>query len=210
MTKESKWGSEELKIFRKLGSPRKIQDYLDKVIYSTDEFYRSPRRVIHDQRAHCFDGCLFAAAALRFIGFPPLIVDLLAYNDDEHMLAIYKVNNNFGAVAKSNFTGLRFREPVYRNLRELVLSYFNDYYNLDYIRSLRGYTVPLNLERFDYLNWMFSDEHLDDIADATETLRKYNLLTKKQLAYISPIDQRTYDAGMLGVVPEGIYVPKKN
>lgn len=203
------WNSKELNLLRKLSTPRKIQDYLDTTSYSDDPIYRSPRSVMRDCKAHCFDGCLFGAAALRFIGFPPLIVDMLAYNDDEHMLAIYKVNGCFGAIAKSNFTGLRFREPVYKSLRELIMSYFEDFYNLIYEKTLRGYTMPLNLARFDYLDWMFSDDYLDEVADATDKLRKYKLLTKKQISYLSLMDEKAYKAGMLGINHKGLFIPDK-
>ena len=199
------WNKEDLNLFKKLDSPRKIQDFLDKTPYSTDSFYRSPYSVIHDKKAHCFDGCLFAAAALRFLGFKPLIVDMLAHNDDEHMLAIFKVDNCIGSIAKSNFSGLRFRDPIYKNLRELVMSYFEDYYNLSYEKTLRGYTIPLDLSRFDHLDWMTSDENLEIIADATDRIRRYSLLTKKQEKTLSKMDEKAYKAGLLGSDAKGLY-----
>jgi hypothetical protein len=128
-----------------LDSPAAIQAFLDDIPYSTDDFYRCPLRVLRERTAHCFDGALFGAAALRRLGYPPLILDMLAERDDEHLLALYRVDSHWGAVAKSNFAGLRFREPVYRSLRELVMSYFEDYFNADGEKTLRGYTVPLDL-----------------------------------------------------------------
>ncbi|MCU0644839.1 MAG: hypothetical protein MUC94_11320, partial [bacterium] len=108
------------KLLSELSTPNKIQLFLDELTYSADEFYRCPRRVLHDRKAHCFDGALFAAAALHFIGYPPLILDLVPNDrDDDHLLALFKMNGHWGALAKSNFVGLRFREPIYRNLREL-------------------------------------------------------------------------------------------
>jgi len=115
-----------------LTSPARIQAFLDDIAYSTDDFYRCPLRVLRERTAHCFDGAVFAAAALRRLGHPPLILDLLSNGrDDEHLLALFKVDGHWGAVAKSNFVGLRFREPVYRSLRELAMSYFEQYYNIE-------------------------------------------------------------------------------
>src|SRR5260370_28506808 len=112
-----------------LDSPARIQAFLDSVPYSSDPFYRCPRRVLRDRRAHCFDGALMAAAALRVLGYPPLVVDLYAERDDDHMLALWQRDGCWGALAKSNFVGLRFREAVYQRLRELGVSYFEAFYN---------------------------------------------------------------------------------
>lgn len=191
-----------------LKSPASIQAYLDDLPYRTEDRYRCPLNVLRDRRAHCFDGALFAAAMLRCLGFPPLLVDLVAERDDDHILAVYKVDGHLGALAKSNFVGLRYREPIYRNLRELVMSYFDDYYNLDGLKSLRGYTAPLNLKAFDRFQWMTSDEHLDRIADRLDTIRQVHLLTPKMIASLSQLDKRSYEAGMLGTDMEGVYQPK--
>src|SRR5262249_54321052 len=133
----------------RLSSPYAIQSFLDVIPYSTDDRYRCPLSVLRDRRAHCYDGAVFAAAMLRRIGFAPRIVNLFAYRDDEHLLAVFQVDKHWGALAKSNFVGLRYREPVYRTLRELAISYFEQYYNLEGLRSLRSFTRPLNLARFD-------------------------------------------------------------
>jgi hypothetical protein len=182
-----------------------IQGFLDGIPYSADPIYRSPRSVLRDRKAHCFDGALFAAAALRSLGHPPLIVDLQAVRDDDHMLAVFKRDGCYGAVAKSNFVGLRFREPIYRSLRELAVSYFSDYYNLERERTLRAYTAPLNLARLDHLAWMTSDELLEQVADRLDRSRRFPLLTDRMIESLTPVDQRTYDAGMLGVNPDGLY-----
>lgn len=204
------WNLQEQQFFRQLNSPFIIQTYLDNLPYSDDSFYRSPRRVMQDGKAHCFDGALFAACALQFIGHRPLIVDIFADNDDDHLLAIYKVRNYWGAVAKSNFVGLRFREPVYRNLRELVLSYFESYYNLEKEKTMRGYTVPLDLSRFYHLQWMTSDQNLEQISDALDRIRHINILTPAMIKELKPVDERSYRAGMLGVNEAGLYRPDKD
>ncbi|HXK58428.1 MAG TPA: transglutaminase domain-containing protein [Acidobacteriota bacterium] len=196
---------EELKLLQELDTPAKIQRFLDSIPYSTDPIYRSPRSVLRDRRAHCFDGALFAAAALRFLGHPPRIVDLKAVRDDDHLLAIFKRKGRFGAVAKSNFVGLRFREPIYRSLRELVISYFDSYYNLEREKTLRGYTIPLDLRTFDHIDWMTSDDHLETIADRLDQIPSFNLLDEDMVRELNPVDERTYTAGMQGADPEGIY-----
>jgi hypothetical protein len=138
-----------------LTSPAKIQAFLDATPYSASDENRCPLRVIQDCLAHCLDGGLFAAAALHRLGYPALIVDLLPEPkiDDDHVLAVFKYHGCYGAVAKSNFSGLRFREPVYRSLRELVMSYFEDFFNVDGLKTLRGYPRPLHLAAYDRLDW---------------------------------------------------------
>ena len=205
---DEKWLPEEERLFSTLTTPDKIQAYLDSIEYSADSIYRSPRSVIRDQKAHCFDGALFAACALRQIGFPPLIIDLRAENDDDHILAIYKRYNHIGSIAKSNFVGLRFREPIFKNFRELALSYFEDYYNLLWEKSLREYSIPVDLSRFDTIEWMTSDKDLEKIADKLDKVRHYPLLTKEMREGLSEIDKRSREAGMLGTKQEGVYLPK--
>src|SRR5438874_7965950 len=162
----------ELRLFRKLSSPEKIQKYLDDLPYNKEkegETCYSPRLVIHHHTAHCFEGAVFAAAALRLMGRPPLILDLEAVRDVDHVIAVYRTNGCWGAIGKSNYAGLRFRSPIYRTLRELVLSYFEHYYNLDGEKTLRAYSRPGNLARFDSINWMISEEPLwaipENLAD---------------------------------------------
>ncbi len=200
---------EERRIMGGLTSPVEIQRFLDAVPYSTDPFYRSPLRVLRDRTAHCFDGALFGAAALRRIGYPPLIVDLLPNDrDDEHLLAVFKQNRRWGAVAKSNFVGLRFREPVFKTLRELVMSYFEPYFNVDRERTLRGYTRPLSLKPFDRLRWMTSEAHLERIAEWIDRIPRFSLLTDEMAAQLSLVDERSYRAGLLGADDTGLFKPK--
>ena len=200
----------ERKLMAKLNSPSRIQAFLDGFAYSTEEVYRCPLRVLRERIAHCFDGALFAAAALRRIGFPPLLLEMLPNDrDDDHMLALYKMNGHWGAVAKSNFVGLRFREAIYRTLRELVLSYFEQYYNVEREKTLRGYTAPLNLKAFDRFNWMVSDEPLEQIATRLGEIRKISVVAPQMIAKLSLVDPRSYQAGLLGAVEGGLYRPSR-
>jgi hypothetical protein len=198
----------ELQIFAKLKAPFKIQEFLDSIPYSDEERYRCPRSVLQDRKAHCYDGAVFAAAALRMIDYPPLLVDMLPNGrDDDHVLAVFRQNNRWGAIAKSNFSGLRFREPVYRGLRELIMSYFEFYYNIAREKTLVGYTAPLNLNRFDKLNWLVSDNVMDVIAIELDSNRKYNIISTAMARQLSAIDKRSYNAGLLGANNKGLFQP---
>ncbi|HOT28405.1 MAG TPA: hypothetical protein PLU72_09460 [Candidatus Ozemobacteraceae bacterium] len=203
------WTDRELEIFRPLATPFAIQAFLDEIPYSADPIYRCPRSVIRDRKAHCFDGALFAAAALRRLGYTPCVLDMLAERDDDHLLALFREDGFWGAIAKSNFVGLRFREPIYKTLRELVMSYFEDFYNIEGEKTLRGYTLPLDLSRFDRIDWMMRNEGLDEIADALDRQRKYDLISKAQAERLQKMDERSYRAGMLGVNPDGLWRPDK-
>jgi hypothetical protein len=158
--------------------------------------------------AHCFDGALFAAATLRRLGDPPLIMDMLPNErDDDHMLALYKRFGHWGAIAKSNFVGLRFREPIYRTLRELVMSYFEQFYNAERGKTLRSYTFPLNLKYFDQWNWMITDDSLEHIAQKLDRIRRVLVLTEPMISALSLVDERSYQAGLMGANEAGLYKP---
>lgn len=192
-----------------LATPNKIQNFLDEVAYGSEAIYRCPLRVLRERIGHCFDGALFAAAALRRIGYPALILDMLPNDrDDDHVLALYKLDGHWAAVAKSNFVGLRYREPIYRTLRELVMSYFEQYFNLEREKTLRSYTRPLNLKMFDRYEWMTQDEPLELIAQKLDRIPQSRLLTKNMAGQLSPVDERSYRAGMLGVNEAGLYQPQ--
>jgi hypothetical protein len=198
----------ERRIMAGLTTPNKIQTFLDGVAYSTEEIYRCPLRVLRERIGHCFDGALFAAAALRQLGHQPRILELLPNGrDDDHLLALYQVDGHWGAVAKSNFVGLRSREPVYRSLRELAMSYFEQYYNVAGEKTLAGYTRPLNLKAFDRHNWMTRDEPLDLIADRLDQIGRAAVITPAMAARLSPMDEKSYQAGMLGSDEAGLWKP---
>jgi hypothetical protein len=200
----------EHRTISQLTTPRKIQDFLDGLPYSVESICRCPLRVFREHTAHCFDGALFGAGALRCLGNPPLILNMIANDeDDDHILALYKRNGHWGALAKSNFVGLRFREPIYRNLRELVMSYFEQFYSVERKKTLRSYTVPLNLKTFDKLNWMTSDEPLERIGERLDGIRKVPLLTRRMIAGLSLVDERSYRAGLVGTNRAGLFQPHK-
>ena len=190
--------SSELRTLRALKSPARIQRFLDELPYNLSFTARSPQKVMRDRTASCLEGGIFAAAALRVIGFPPLIFDLEADQDTDHVVAIFKIRGHWGAVAKSNFTGCRFREPVYRSLRELAMSYFNVYFNLRGERTLRRYSRPVNLARFDHLNWMATEKPTWFIAEHLCEIPHIPLLTRAMEKRLTRVDRRTFQGEMVG------------
>ncbi len=201
----SEFTAAERRALRALSTPRKIQRYLDALPYNLErdgETMRSPRRVIRDETAHCFEGALLAAAALRIAGRQPLVVDLESVRDDDHMLAVYREDGRWGAVAISKFAGLRFREPVYRTVRELVLSYYEHYYNDAGEKTLRAYSRPVNLARFDPIDWMTTETDLWPIAEYLVEIPHTPLLTPALARKRLFTDERLRAAGLVGY-PKG-------
>ena len=160
----------------------------------------SPRRVLQERTAHCLEGAIFAAAALRVLGYPPLLLDLEAVQDTDHVLAIYREHGHWGAIGKSNFSGLRFRAPVYRTLRELALSYFEGYVNLRGDRTLRAYSRPVNLARFDHTRpgWETSDGDLWFVAEHLASVPHTRLLPRALERRLARVDRRSLAAGLVG------------
>ena len=193
---------DELAVLRRLKTPERIQAFLDSEIGYNKELqgptYCSPRRVLRERVAHCLEGALFAAAALHVHGFPPVLLDLEAVRDDDHVLAIFRQHGHWGAIAKSNYSGLRFREPVYRTLRELAISYFEHYYNLAGEKTLRTYSRPVNLRRFDRLGWMTAEDDVWEIAHYLAGITHIPLLNPGMTRRLNRVDARLQAAGKLG------------
>lgn len=190
-------------MYRRLRTPEKLQRYLDDEIAYDKEpdgvRCRGPRMVIRDGVGHCMEGALLGAAALRMMGHQPLLVDLEAVRDDDHVLAVFRERGHWGAVAKSNYSGLRFREPVYRSLRELAMSYFAHYYNLRGEKTLRAFsTRPVNLKRFDKIGWMTSEEDVWAIPEYLCEIAHTRLMTPEMERSLTRMDKRLFDAGLVG------------
>jgi hypothetical protein len=204
-TSRAPWTPAERAVLRSLSTPSRIQGFLDGLAYRTEDEPASPRRVLAERRAHCLDGALLAASALRRLGHDPMILGMWAVRDDGHVIAVFRQGSGWGAIAKSNFTGLRYREPVYRSVRELVMSYFEDYFNADGERTLRMHTAPLRLARFDRIGWEVEDAAVDAIDAAIKALPDHHLITPAQARRLARVDDRSMQAGMVGTVKAGLY-----
>jgi hypothetical protein len=188
----------ELRKLRSLKNPHAIQRLLNDQPYHLGDTAWSPRRVLRENTSHCFEGAVFAAAALRANGYPPIVIDLEAEHDTDHVVAVYKQRGHWGAISKSNYSGLGFREPIFRSLRELVMSYFDAYFNLRRERSLRTFSNPVNLARFDRLNWMTTDQPVWFVAEYLLTIRHFPLLKPDMAKRLHRLDDRSFRAGCVG------------
>ncbi len=191
----------ELAVFRhRLDTPVRIQRFLDELPYNTEadgETFRSPRRVLRDRTANCIEGAVLAAAALRVQDDPPLIMDLTAVRDEDHVIAVFRRLGLWGAIGSSKFTGLRYREPVYQTVRELAMSYFEQYFNLAGERTLRGHGRPVNLARFDALHWMTSEQDLWPVAEHLERIPHVPLVPPAVARRLTPLGPQLLAAGLL-------------
>jgi hypothetical protein len=199
------WTRAERAALARLSSPERVQRWLDGVPYRAEESTACPRTVLRERLANCWDGALFAAAALRELGHPPLLLDLHAVRDDDHVLALFRARRRWGAVGKSNFVGLRFREPVYRDVRELVMSYFELYFNTAGEKTLRAFLGPYDLRRWDRLRWTFEDAAIPRISREIDARRHAPLLTPAMVRGLGKVDPRSLEAGMVGTDPAGVY-----
>jgi hypothetical protein len=190
----------DLRTLRALKTPAKIQKLLDALPYDYSNSARSPQRALRERKGHCLEGALLAAVALRLQGQPPLLMDLEGVRDDDHVVALYRERGLWGGVAKSNFAGLRFRAPIYRTLRELALSYFEHYYNLRGERTLRAYSIPVNLARLDHMHWMTAEEYVWCVPELLIAAKHYPLFPDKVARALPRLDRRSFEAGMHGWV----------
>lgn len=192
---------EELRLLRGLNSPGKIQDYLDQIPINYEpegDTCMSPRRVIRERRAHCIEGAMLAALAFRLQGQLPLVLDLTSSQRDfDHVVALFKRHDCWGAVSKTNHAVLRYREPVYRTLRELVLSYFHEYFDDEGYKTLRSYSPPVNLSRFDRLGWVTNEEDNWFIAQHLADVRHTPLLKRSQIATLRKAHPTEVQAGKI-------------
>lgn len=198
---------EEFKTLRKLNTPIKIQDFLDSIPVNFEkngDTQMSPRRVLRAQKAHCIEGALLAALALWIAGETPLLLDLKAMpHDDDHVVALYKINGLWGAISKTNHATVRFRDPIYRTVRELALSYFHEYF-LDKHgptakagqKVLHSYSKPFNLKRLG-TDWITAEDDLWDLAYDLDTSPHYRLYPAKNKKYIRKADSMERKAGKL-------------
>ncbi|HLO15484.1 MAG TPA: hypothetical protein VK206_11685 [Anaerolineales bacterium] len=188
------------KKFLGLKTPFAIQGYLDSLTYIGEERDRSPLNVMLDGQSHCLDGGFLGALALWQIGFKPLLIDIVPDPgaDDDHILALYQIDGRWGAVAKTNYVFLGFREPVYKNLRELVMTYFEHYVSIHQEKVLRGYTRPLDASHYTHLSWAWDEVGANQLYHKHFYGRKtIPLITKQMAKRLSPVTDRVYAAETL-------------
>lgn len=197
---ESKLPKNLRKQFNRLDTPFLIQQYLDSLPYIGEERDRSPLNVMLDGQGHCLDGGFLAALCLWRIGFKPLLIDIVPDPgvDDDHVLALYQIEGRWGALAKSNYVNLGFREPVYKNLRELVMTYFEHYVSIHQTKTLTGYTRIFDASRYTRYNWAWDEAGANIVYYNHFYGRKaIPLITKSMAKRLSPVTDRAYAAETL-------------
>lgn len=190
----------EVATMKRLNTPAKVQDFLNKIPINFEkdgiDTARSPILVLRENKAHCIEGAMLGAYILSLYGHPPLLLHLISTRDDsDHVIAPFKINGYWGALSKGNHTTLRYRDPVYKTIRELVLSYFNEYYLEDGKKTLRRYSRPLNLNIFEP-NWMLQDGDLWGIDEELDKIKHYDIIPKeiiKKLRKTDTIERRALD-----------------
>ncbi len=191
----------ETRLLRSLKTPRKIQNFLEEIPINFEpdgDTCLSPRRVLRERRAHCIEGAMLAALALRIHGQRPLVLDLeAAPSDHDHVIALFKQHGCWGAISKTNHAVLRYREPVYRTIRELVLSYFHEYTDGTGKKTLRSFSAPVDLSRFDSIGWMTSEENVWGVAQYLADVRHLPLLSRAQIRTLRKADLLEIEAGNL-------------
>ncbi|MEI7864369.1 MAG: hypothetical protein WCI38_03275 [Chthoniobacterales bacterium] len=191
----------ERKLFQRLDDPRKIQDFLDRLPVNFEKHgdtHRPPRCMLREGKAHCVEGALLAAAALWFHGKPPLLLDLKTkLFDDEHVVALFKENGYWGAISKTNHAVVRWRDPVYRTVRELALSYFHEYFrDHDGLKTLVSYSRPFDLRRHGHA-WITAEQdwwELDDLLNATPHYALVPAKNKHHIRRATPFERRVLSA----------------
>ena len=195
------FSKEEIQLFKSLNNPKKIQDFINKIPVNKEpegDTCISPKQVLLQNRAHCIEGAMLAATIFRFHNQPPLLLDLTSNPKDfDHVVAPFKKDGYWGAISKTNHAVLRYREPVYKTIRELVLSYFHEYFLDNGKKTLRTYSMPVNLSKFDNKNWMTSEKNVWFIAQHLVNVKHYPILNKKQIHFLRKAEPIEIEAGKI-------------
>lgn len=201
--KDHEYTQREIQLFRRLNTPAKIQDYLNTLKFNFEpngDTCMSPRVVVGQGKAHCLEGAMCASAILEFHGHRPLIMDLRSTHkpyDSDHVVAVFKQFGCYGAISKTNHAVLRYREPVYKTLRELALSYFHEYFLHSGVKTLREYSRLFDLNHFNSLDWRTTQESLLDISFYLDDIKHYPILTKEQIKNLRKADNIEIEAGRI-------------
>jgi hypothetical protein len=195
---------------RKIKTPFDVQEFLFSMPYNAEERDRSPLNVVLDQQCHCLDGGFLATILLWKLGFKPLILDLTPAPalDDDHVLALYQLEGRWGAVAKSNFVQLGFREPVFKNPRELAMSYFEHFINTHKQKTLRGYTRPMDLSALDS-TWMWDESEANRLYKKFYSRKPIPLITKSMAKRLNPVREKVFEAETIGTDMSWVFGNRK-
>lgn len=190
----------EFALLRRLGTPEKIQRFLHSLGQNFEvhgETCKPVREVLRTRSAHCIEGAMLAACALWVHGEPPLLLDMRAVRDYDHVVALFRRHGRWGAISKTNGIGLRGRDPVYRSLRELAISYFHEYTNRRDHKTLREYSLPYDLRRDDPKVWVSGTKNVWSIADRLDDVRHFPLVERRHLESVTRRDEFERRAGAL-------------
>ena len=185
------------RVFEKLRTPEQIQDFLDSLSINFErrgeEGIFSPCEVLKRRRAQCFEGALFASASLAYHGQEPLLMDIQTTAKDlDHVVALFKRGGYWGAISKTNHPVLRWRDPVYTSPRELAMSYFHEYFLSNGKKTMRAYSRPFDLRRYQPERWLTTGEELGWLADALDGSRHFPIASPKALVRLrraSPLER---------------------
>lgn len=190
----------ELAILKKLNTPIKIQNFLDRLPINHEkkgQTYMSPRRVLRENKAMCIEGAMLACVALWLAGKEAYLLDLKSYNGDDHVVTLYKINGFWGAISKTNHCTLRFRDPIYKTVREVATSYFHEYFDVDTGKKiLRSFSKPFDIRKLG-TNWITREDEMHDIADTLDTSPHINFTTKENLRHLRFADKMELKAGRI-------------
>lgn len=182
---------EEFQLLKSLDTPEKIQDFVSAIPHNFEpdgDSCMSVREVLATRRAHCIEGALVAALAFWVNGERPLIMDMTATKDDyDHVITLFKYDGHWGAISKGNHAYVRYRDPVYRTLRELTMSYFHEYYDMNGIKTLRSFSSPVDLRKYHPHVWITGSGSWK-IAEDLDKVKHFTLLSKTQENLLRPID----------------------
>ncbi|MBU6447216.1 hypothetical protein KGQ24_00005 [Patescibacteria group bacterium] len=194
----------EFNALKKLDTPQKIQDFINKIPVNKElrkETLCSPLFTLRRNKAHCIEGALLAALVLKMHGHPPILMDLRATKTDfDHVIALFKKNGFWGAISKSNHAVLRYREPIYKNPRELAMSFFHEYFDNRGRKNLREYSDPFNLDKYarkTKAKWIISPKNLWKLAEDLDSSQHHKLINSKQIKNLRKADKIEIKAGKI-------------
>lgn len=197
----SPFDADERRVFRRLTTPVRIQDFLETIPYSFDDgndMLRSPRRVLRERTAHCIEGALLAAAALYEHGERPLLLDVRSTPDDlDHVVTLYRAYGRWGAISKTNHAVLRFREPVYQSVRELAMSFYHEYFLHDGRKTMIDFSDPFDVVRRCGVSWMTDENDVWHVAEVLDASRHRPVMSRMQRRPLRRADPIEIAAGKL-------------